>query len=317
MKAKRILFVLSGVFVLVVSGSVSASTLIEDFNDGLAATRWSVAVQIENTADPGRLPDGTVNLAFDYSTLGIANPNGGSDTIGAFIQVNNTDQTGDEGETYIIYPNAFSVSGKFKVYADMFVYNDGGAGTTELGMIGAFLDNSVPIAPYQWGSEGGPLAWIYSGEGGSTADFARFAEGTPDPNGDRLVNPDGLTGYTALADYNTVPAGTIPGFETGVAGAFGPAAAANPRGSWVKVGIESDGTMIDWYVNGVLVNSYDNSGGFYTAGNIFFGATDPFNSTNAGGGTIIDNVVVVPEPASAGLMMLGLVGMFAGWRRSR
>ncbi len=199
-----------------------AALLSEDFNDGLASTRWSVASQQEATRDPSTGPDGSVDFAFDYSTLGIANPNGGSDTIGAFIQVNKTDQVGDEGETYVIYPNGKTYSGKFVLTADMYVYNDGGPGSTELGMAGAFLNNSAPIAPYQWGSEGGPLAWVYSGEGGSSADLAVFKEGTADPNNDPFTAPNGTTGYNAIADYNSVAAGSIPGFQTGVASSLGP-----------------------------------------------------------------------------------------------
>ena len=48
--------------------------LFEDFNDGAGASRWSVASQQEVTATVATNPDGTANLAFDYSTLGIAAP---------------------------------------------------------------------------------------------------------------------------------------------------------------------------------------------------------------------------------------------------
>ena len=81
---------------LVVPGTVFAvPVLLEDFNDGLAASRWSVAVQIEATAQPTTGPDGSVSFAFDYSTMGVPSAPGSNDTIGAFLQVNNTDQLGD------------------------------------------------------------------------------------------------------------------------------------------------------------------------------------------------------------------------------
>ena len=283
-----------------------APLFTEDFSDGNAASRWSVAVQTEATAAPTTVPDGSVDFAFDYSTLGVPSAPGGTDTIGAFIQVNNTDQAGDEGESYIIYPNGQSFSGNFLLTADMYVWNDlgqSGGGTTELGMTGVFLNNADPVAPYQWGAEGGPLAWIYSGEGGSTADLAVFKEGDA-----------ASTGYVGLADYNAVPADSIPGFETGEDASSGPAG-DNPNGSWVQVKIESVGSTINWYLNGALVDSYDNSGGFYDAGNIFLGATDPFNSANPAGGTIVDNIVVVPEPSSLVLMALCVVGMFTARAR--
>lgn len=282
----------------------SAQLFVEDFNDGNAASRWNFAFQLEATRDINTGPDGLVDFAFDYSTLGIANPQGGLDTIGAAIGVNLTDQPGDQGETYIIFPVGQVFSGNFSVSADMYVFNDGAAGSTELGMAGLFLNNNAPVAPYQWGTDGGPLAWIYSGEGGSTADFARFANGGP-----------GVTGYAAIADYNNIPAGSIPGFQTGVSGALGPAE-SNPRGSWVKIRIDVAGTDINWYVNDTLVDTYDNSGGFYTDGNIFFGLTDPFNSSNGGNRAIIDNVlVVVPEPSALTLGALGLAGYLIAKRR--
>lgn len=286
-----------------VSSPAYAAILTETFNDGAAAARWSVAVQTEATAAPSTGPDGSVDFAFDYSSLGIASPSGG-DTIGAFIQVNKTDQTGDEGESYIIFPNGQSYSSPFAVEADMYVWNDGGAGTTELGMVGVYLDSADPVAPYQWGTRGGPLAWAYTGEGGSSADLAVFKEGNTTS-----------TGYMALSDYNNVAAGSIPGFETGVSNSGGPAG-TTASGAWVKVRIEAYGSGVRWYLNGALVDAYDNSGGFYSVGNIFFGATDPFNSVNAAGGTIIDNVVVtVPEPASAALACVGAFALMAIRRR--
>jgi hypothetical protein len=305
-------FFLAATFAACILPSFCAGAVLfsEDFNDGAAATRWSTAVQTESTALPTTGPDGSVNLAFDYSTLGVPSAPGGTGTIGAFIQVNNTDQAGDEGETFIIYPTGQTFSGNFALIADMFVWNDGGAsgaGTTELGMAGVFLNNADPVAPYQWGARGGPLAWIYSGEGGSTADLATFREGNATSTGYApLASP--------MADYNTVPANTIPGFETGVSGAGGPAG-DNASGSWVKVRIQSVGSTINWYLNGALVNSYDNSGGFYTAGNIFLGATDPFNSVNAAGGTIVDNIAVVPEPTTVMLCAIGVLALASRRRR--
>ena len=299
-------FGLAAVAAVASAASIASGQLFtENFSDGNAASRWGSAYQLESSRDISTGPDGLVNFAFDYSTLGIASPTGSGDTIGAAIGVNLTDQTGDEGESYIIYPLGGSFSGSFSVQADMYVYNDGLAGSTELGMAGLFLNNSAPVAPYQWGTEGGPLAWIYSGEGGSSADLARFSEGNASS-----------TGYLSLGDYNALPAGTIPGFQTGVSGSLGPAV-DNASGAWVKVRIEVDGSDVNYYLNDALVNTYDNSGGFYTEGNIFFGLTDPFNSANAGNRAIIDNVLVqvVPEPSALALGLLGLVSIWAVRRR--
>lgn len=280
----------------------------EDFNDGLAGSRWTIVSQQEiDATDPEAINgDGSVNFNFNYSSLGIPNPSGNSDSIGAYIQVNNTDQAGNEGESYSIFPNLFDLpNADWRIDVDMFVYNDGSAGTSEFGHIGAYLNRANPVSPYQFGTNGGPLAWEYSGEGGAANDIATFENGGP-----------GNTGFVGLGDYETIAAGSIPGFQTGAALAVGPAE-SDPRGSWVAVAIEQTGSTISWSLNGVVVDSYDNSGGTYTSGTFLLGAQDPFNSSNLGTGAILDNVVVtvVPEPGS--LALLGLAGLCVLRRRQR
>ena len=80
--------------------------------------------------------------------------------------------------------------------------------------------------------------------------------------------------------------------------------------------VVSDGTSVGYYLNGALVDSYDNSGGFYTSGNILLGGMDVFNSANSGNGVVIDNVVVgVPEPTTLLLAGMSLAGLAFGARR--
>lgn len=288
---------LAGVVGVALTSQASAQLFSEDFNDGSASTRWSVVSQQEGVVGP----DGGVDFAFDYSSLGIANPNGDPDTIGAFLQFNVTDDGPvNEGESYSIYPNGQLFSGAFELSLDMFVYNDGGGGSTEHGMVGVFLDSNNPVSPYEFGADGGPLAWAYSGEGGDgSGDLGTYEEGGL-----------GNTGYVALGDY-AVQATLPPGFDA----SLGPAS-TNPRGSWVDVVVRSDGTTVEWLLNGFVVDTYDNSGGFYSTGNILIGGMDVFNSSNAINGVIVDNVVVrIPEPASALLVIGSLLGLATMRRR--
>ncbi|MEM9658974.1 MAG: PEP-CTERM sorting domain-containing protein, partial [Planctomycetota bacterium] len=85
-------------------------------------------------------------------------------------------------------------------------------------------------------------------------------------------------------------------------------------GSWVEVTIQTSGADVQWLLNGTLVDTYDNSGGFYTTGNILVGGMDVFNSSNGNNGVVIDNVQVdglriIPEPASYALAALALAGL--------
>lgn len=302
MQGMRIVAILAGLAWVPVGAS--AALFSEDFNDGNAASRWSIVSQQEGVVGP----DGGVDFNFDYSTLGIAPPSGSSDTIGAYIHVNDVDDGPvDEGETYAIYPTTYQLptSGDWRIDAQMFVYNDGTAGTTEFGMIGTFLDPASPVAPYQYGADGGPLAWAYTGEGGAAFDLVAFKEGGP-----------GVTGYAGIIGYQDITAGTIPGFQTGIDGGLGPAG-DNPRGSWVDVSVVKTGTLYEWMLNGVVMDSYDNAG-FYTGSVYTFllAASDPFNSANLGTGTVIDNVVVIPEPATLALLGLAGLPLFARRRRA-
>jgi hypothetical protein len=171
----------------------------------------------------------------------------------------------------------------------MIVYNEQTTpNATEYGMAGVFLDNANPVSPYQNGSSGGPLAWKYSGDGWTSSDLAIFREGTPTSSG-----------YVSRGSYDSIPANSIPGFRTGMTSSRGPAPPdTHPKGSWVKVRIESTGSTVKWLLNGTLVDAYDNTAGHYTAGNILIGCSDPFNTVGPQPtGVIVDNVVVgVPEP---------------------
>ena len=159
-------------------------------------------------------------------------------------------------------------------------------------MAGLFLDNGNPVSPYEFGAAGGPLAWVYSGEGGDgSGDLGRYAEG------------DGSsTGYAGLGDYSAQPA-LPPGFTS----SLGPGGSGG--GSWVDVEIRSDGTTVKFLLNGVVMDTYDNSGGFYTSGNVLIGGMDVFNSSNGNNGVVVDNVtVIIPEPSTAVLLMALLTG---------
>jgi hypothetical protein len=95
---------------------------------------------------------------------------------------------------------------------------------------------------------------------------------------------------------------------------------------WHDVLITKEGNIVQWYIDNKLVDTVDMTNflpaNVPTGSNILFGMSD----TSLGAGTpasafqtydftLIDNVVVTPEPASAGLHALAVGGVLG--RRGR
>lgn len=310
-----------------VSGALPAAAQLftENFDDGAAATRWSAPIVDAETG----VFDGNLFYDWDYVSQGIPLAPGGGSGTGLFMEVNLTDQTGDEGESVAILANGLSLpTGDFKLTMDVwFNVESANGGTTEFGIFGLHAaapndpGNAAPTddVPFQFAvSNGNGLAWMASGDSGASNDFVRFA----DPN-----NANAGT-QTNLGNYDSRP--PIPGLadQSGL----------GPRNSWVEIGIERTGSTYVFSMNGVALDTFVDAGGVFDGGTIMLGYNDAFNSvgfTNLlpgpdptpfdpsdgpyGGDNIIghahfiliDNVVLVPEPASALLTLIGIGGLAA------
>ncbi|QDT70218.1 hypothetical protein MalM25_31640 [Planctomycetes bacterium MalM25] len=310
-------------------------TFSEDFDDGAASTRWSAPiVDAENGAF-----DGTVDYAFDYSTVGIPAAPGGATTTGVLFEVNRTDNGGDQGESVAILPEIAAgdlPAGSFRVsYDAYFVVETTNGGSTEFGLLG--VHTAAPNAPADQGlnddvpfdlgvSNGNGLAWKVSGDGGAFNDFHRFEDAGNADAGSQT----GLGGFDALVE------GTIPGL-TGPIG-------DGPQGTWVKLAIERVGVNVSVSINGYVFDTIQDLSGDYTDGTILVGYSDPFNSVGVttyevgpdptplddsdgpfgdaipgyAHFLVVDNVVIesiIPEPTSAVLGFLALAGLAVQRRR--
>ncbi len=282
----------------------------EDWDDGMGALRWSAPiVALEN---PGFGFDGSVDYAFDYSVIGAASaPNSvGGTTIGVAFETNTTDNGDvsiDQGEGVGIVPlSALGniPSGDFSLTADAYIFWNGGNGSTEYLTIGVFsMGTAVPLRFNLDNGDG--LAWQFDGEGGSGTDILRFE------------NPPGTE--TGLGGWEDIAPGSIPGFNTGTPGIDFPGNQfAGPANRWIEVGVESVGGMVSLLVNGVVINTFDNTGGQFSGGSLMIGQSDPFNSVNSddmnGNSNVVvfDNIRLVPEPSS-GLLLI-LAGLLAATR---
>ncbi len=292
---------------------ITRAQFFEDWDDGMGASRWSAPIVA--LEDPSLGFDGSVDYAFDYSVIGAASaPNSeGGTTIGVAFETNTTDNGDpglDQGEGVGIVPlSALGniPSGDFSLTADAYIYWNGGNGSTEYLTIGVF--NTGTAVPLRFSLDAGDgLAWQFDGEGGSGTDILRFE------------NPPGTE--TGLGGWEDITPGSIPGFNTGTPGVDFPGNQfAGPANRWIEVGVESVGGIVSLLVNGVAINTFDNSGGQFTAGSLMIGQSDPFNSVNPddmnGNSNVVvfDNIRLVPEPGT-GLLLI-LAGCFSAlrWRR--
>jgi hypothetical protein len=291
------------------SGQAFGSLYSEDFNVDNSAN-WTVN-------DSG-LSDILVDFSYDYSAIGVPSANGG-DTLGLKMTANNA---GGVFSGFSVSPTGESFSGDYKVSFDMWQnyvgpVGPGGSGTTQISMMGIGTAGNVSMWPGAAVKES--ITFGVTLDGGSASDYRAYSSAAPTsyPSGNPVYASPGSTinnsgaYYTAAYPSVAAPAAQVllyPG-QTGVTDP-GEVAFA-----WRKVEIEVLGGIATWKIDGLLIATVDASTVALGGGNILFGHSD----TNAGSSadpndtllnvTLIDNVVVTPEPASLALLGLGGLAM--------
>lgn len=273
---------------LLVAGSALAAPgdiFVENFDDGNAATRWTVG-----TSGTG----GDSDLAFDYSTIGLASPTGAGTTIGANFNPNLTGGSGSVGAV----ANGLNVTGDYSArfyYASSFLAGDGGS--TEATYAGINADPGSFTAPLFNPEASDGVAYHFVTDqfgGGGIGSVGRYDAGNVLRLYDNYGADDPDDGDPDLVNF---PAGWD---------FTGP-----PQDVWQLVEIVSVGNEVKLYVNSKLLDTFDNSAG-ETAGSIFIGAMDTFGSVGNHFHVFDDLEVttdIVPEPATAALLGLGALAM--------
>jgi hypothetical protein len=275
--------------------------------------------------------DSAVDFFFDYSTVGVPSaPNSGGTTRGLKMQAN---QSAGVFGGVSVSPNGLNIAlNNYKVTFDWWAnFNGpaptGGSGSTQLSTFGVGTSGAVP----QW--PGGVQDSIWFGgttDGNSSSDW-------------RAYSPTAGTSYLAASGVYAAGTGTSPDarnhshpYYAGFGGVAPPAAqtllypqqtglslVGSAPFEWHEVVIEKSGGNVTWTVDGLLIATVPAADDTVATGNnIFFGHSDT-NATSSTDPndvnllfTLIDNVVVIPEPASAALLGFSLLGL-AGLARRR
>jgi hypothetical protein len=302
------------------AGAAGAAPLFSENFDVDPSANWTA------NQGPGTT-DSAVNYFFDYSSVGIPSaPNSGGTTRGLKMQAN---QSSGVFGGVSASPNGQSFAGDYKVKFDWWAnFNGpapvGGSGSTQLSTFG--VDTSGTTA--QW--PGGVQDSIWFGgttDGNSSSDW-------------RAYSPTAPTRYTDTAP-GIYAAGAVAGssnqsnvYYAGFGGVAAPAAqtllypqqtglslVGSAPFEWHAVEISKSGGNVTWTVDGLLIATVPVADDTVATGNnIFFGHSDTNGTSSTDVNdvnllfTLIDNVVVTPEPSSVCLLGLSLLGL-AGVRR--
>ncbi len=298
-----------------------AVTFSENFDDQLAASRWT-------TASTG---DASASMAFDYVGAGIALAPGGGSGFGARFVANDVDAAGtDPTEAVFARPDSISSPGSvYTITADVWVNYSGATSTTEFAYMGVNNANGTVQRPTGGTTGTNPagalpgvsptnsgLTFGWTGDGGAARDYRAFNNGTEDVADTNFTAKHVLTSGnfgTPAQDslnpyYNTVFTAAGTGQTVGEAG-----------NQWVRVAMVQHTDHTEWWMNGKLIYSVNSVAAFDKP---LIGYGDPFASVSPGGAAtfaIFDNVQVtdaVPEPGTIAVISIGAVALASRRRRA-
>lgn len=298
---KRSAFVALALSTLMATTS-HAQIFQSDLDDG---TGWSIVTD----------PDTEFEFGFDYSPFGIPSAPNGTGTTGLKMSANITGN--GAGTTISAYPDGLSLSGQYQLQVDFWLNYNSSGGTTEAG--GA----SVGFLPENGTING--ASFLGNSDGDSGRDYQLFADGVEE----RI--DQGSTAYAVSSQNNNAmeftdqyPAVNMTPAAQGEA-PFDPTnvIVTAPAGSlgyaWhtLTVDVDTDAgtatfSLDDGFEIGTVTGA-DLTGGLALTFQDPFGSVSNKPEFSFG---VFDNLVVIPEPTSATLLLMAIAG-FAGTIRRR
>lgn len=268
----------------------------ENFNDGLAATRWTVS---------GTGGNSTTDFAFAYttSTFSIpAAPRGGG--LGLRMDPN----VGPTGaiSAVMAFPNGESFSLPVTMSFDLWMqYTPATAGTTEFAIFGLGHTSTAIQSPTT--GTGGPPTTAAIGPSPNGVDYTIV--GDNGANRDVRVYVNGVELPGTAGGY--VGSGTSAPLiqETGTTPYSNAYTGATPGNQWLKIDVTALSDRTIYTVNDVLWAQTITTA--TSPGNIMLGTMDLFSGVSANPTFVVyDNVLVtVPEPSAVVTGIAGVVGI--------
>jgi hypothetical protein len=304
-------------------GAASAVLFSENFDVDPTAN-WMV--------NPSHATGSDADFFFDYSTVGIPPaPNSGGSTRGLRMRANRLGNGIFSGIS--VSPNGLNLTGDYTVTFDAWLsfqgstangILDGGSGTTQVTNFGILTAGNTA----QWaGGVQDSLHFGATGDGGSSVDYRAYSPAAGVGYGDASgvfaagneagVRNDTHAYYQGLGSKQA-PAAQLALYPATQHGTTRPGAAGF---AWREMVIDKVGDVVTWTMDGLLIATVDITGINFGGGNILFGQYD----INAGSSTdlvsedllfgLIDNIVVIPEPATLALLVLGGLPLLGRRRR--
>jgi hypothetical protein len=268
-----------------------------------------------------------VNFFFDYSAVGIPSAPSGTGTRGLKMQANTV---GGVFGGVSVSPTGQSFLGNYELRFDMWLnFNGpapgGGSGSTQVGGAGIGTAGTTP----QWaGGTQDSIHFGASGDGNSSVDYRAYSSAAAGGYAD--ASPVFAAGAHAGNRNNSDPYysnfGQVspPAAQTALfAQQTGTTVVGSQAFGWHDVRIAKYDNNVAYSIDGKLIALVD-------ANTVTLGGSDILlnyydinatSSTDPNAGALlfglIDNVTVtvIPEPASAALILLGGLGLFAVRRR--
>jgi len=259
--------------------------------------------------------DDASNFFFDYSSVGIPASPGGGGTRGMKLQANLTNGI---FSGYSVSPTGQDFGTDFTLTFDWWAnFNGpfplGGSGSTNLSTFGVGTAGTA----VQWPAVVPDSVFFAATlDGNSSVDWRAYSSGVVGGYPD--ASPVFFAGPHAGNRNNSDP------YYAGFGGVMAPAAqlllypqqtgttnVGSAGMEWHQVEISKVGMVVTWTVDGLPIAQVNDALAVFGGGNIFFGHSDTNSSSSSDVNdvnllfTLVDNVVVTPEPGTLALLAAG------------